>query len=541
MEDLFYNVPNRRKAFRSPSEEYTRILDIVGRYAVHCSHVAFSVKKHGESGPGMSVPISASIVDRIKQIHGSSLGNELISFEKSDGRYGFKASGWSSNANYHAKRTTILLFINHRSVESSLVKKAIEETYAMFLPKGGRPIVYLSLEIDPARVDVNVHPTKKEVHFLSEDETIELVCNEIRDRLAQVDTSRTFKAQGLLPGVSTTMTPARSPSAEHAHSAGPGSGSRPGTTKKPYENNLVRTDSKARKITSMLPPALSTRTTEDCTQAASHGFQYETIEKEQVSIRLTSIKNLRAEVRDAMHNELTEMFATHTYVGLVDERRRLVALQSGVKLYLIDYGMVANDFFYQVGLTDFGNFGRIMLNPPADLQELIRVGAQVERDANPEVNLDVEQIVARVHKQLMSRKAMLKEYFALDISDESKLESLPLMLKGYMPNLAKLPRFLVRLGPYVDWTDEQKCFETFLTELAAFYTPEKIPIKVEKEDGGPSDEAPALTQRREEMLYMLEHVLFPAFKSRIVATKGLLKGCVEIANLKGLYRVFERC
>lgn len=45
VEDLFYNVPNRRQAFRNPNDEYTKILDIVGRYAVHCEGVAFSCKK----------------------------------------------------------------------------------------------------------------------------------------------------------------------------------------------------------------------------------------------------------------------------------------------------------------------------------------------------------------------------------------------------------------------------------------------------------------------------------------------------------------
>ena len=45
VEDLFYNVPSRRRAFRNPSDEYAKILDVVGRYAIHCSGVAFSCKK----------------------------------------------------------------------------------------------------------------------------------------------------------------------------------------------------------------------------------------------------------------------------------------------------------------------------------------------------------------------------------------------------------------------------------------------------------------------------------------------------------------
>ena len=560
VEDLFYNVPNRRRAFRSPSEEYAKILDVVGRYAVHCTGIAFSIKKHGESGVGISIPATASRVDRIRQLHGAAVANELVEFGTSDLKWGFKVTGWTSNANYHVKRTTILLFINHRSVESSAIKKALEQTYSTFLPKGGHPFVYLSLDIDPARVDVNVHPTKREVHFLNEDEIIEVVCNEIKEKLAKVDTSRTFLAQTLLPGIP-PMTPAQSRTeiASESSPTAEGAALKTPVNKKPYENNLVRTDSKMRKITSMLPPSVIPHDSldDDSAHIQQDGIQYETTDREQVTIRLTSIKTLRAAVRDAMHNGLTEIFASHTFVGLVDDFRRLAAIQAGVKLFLVDYGLVSNEFFYQVGLTDFGNFGSIVLDPPPDLKELLEVAARFEKDAQgPGVDLDVEHVSNMVLAQLISRKEMLKEYFSLDISDEGRLLSIPLLLKGYMPSLTKLPRFLLRLGPFVDWTDEQKCFESFLRELSSFYVPEKLPPKgkigpsTNNSDvgtpGSSDGEEDAqyeemIEKRRGELLRVLEHVLFPAFRSRIVATNSLLKGTVEVANLKGLYRVFERC
>ena len=553
VEDLFYNAPNRRRAFRSPSEEYAKILDVVSRHAVHCTGVAFSIKKQGESGTGISTSATASTVDRIRQLHGSTVANEIVEFNTSDQKWGFRASGWASNANYHVKRTTILLFINHRSVESSAVKKAMEQTYSTFLPKGGHPFIYLSLDIDPARVDVNVHPTKREVHFLNEDEIIESVCNAIREKLAKVDTSRTFLAQTLLPGVP-PMTPVRSgtggagespPVVERASLKTPApkkNGS--------YENNLVRTDSKLRKITSMLPPTLTSHGSLDDkpAHAGQDGVHYETTNQEQVTIRLTSIKALRAAVRDAMHDGLTEIFASHTYVGLVDDFRRLAAIQAGVKLYLVDYGLISNEFFYQVGLTDFGNFGSIVLDPPPDLKELLQVAARSENDVQaPGVHLDIEHIGNTVLAQLLSRKEMLKEYFSIDISEEGRLTTIPLLLKGYMPSLTKLPRFLLRLGPFVDWTDERKCFESFLRELASFYVPEKLPPKArEYASAGLGAKVEAqyeemMEKRSAEMVRVLEHVLFPAFRSRIVATSALLKGTVEVANLKGLYRVFERC
>ncbi|KAL8935284.1 MAG: hypothetical protein Q9216_005503 [Gyalolechia sp. 2 TL-2023] len=532
VEDLFYNVPSRQKAFRSPSEEYAKILDVVGRYAVHCTGVAFSCKKHGESSLSISTPSNASTVDCIRQIHGSAVANELIEFTVSDQKWGFSASGWTSNANYHVKKTTILLFINHRSVESTSIKKAVEQTYSTFLPKGGHPFVYLSLEIDPQRVDVNVHPTKREVNFLNEDEIIESICNEISLKLSSVDTSRTFTTQSLLPGANTpvAMIPKAQIGARKSTQKLPSS-----AVSRPSENNMIRTDPYSRKITSMLSQSNSESSIPpkvayiESPRAATH-------------CRLTTIKELRAAVRDAMHNSLTEIFASHTYVGLVDAYRRITAIQGGVKLFLVDYGMICNEFFYQVGLTDFGNFGVIRFEPALDVKSLVKIGVESEK---VDENVAWQEIADMVTAQLVERREMLLEYFQMEISVSGELVSLPILIKDYMPSMLKLPRFLMRLGPCVDWTEEKACFHTFLKELADFYTPQKIPKRtdeveekseVETKTG---DNALGGISSHDDMAQVLEHVLFPTLKSKFIATRGLLKGVIEVGNLKGLYKVFE--
>jgi len=573
VEDLFYNVPTRRRAFRSPSEEYAKILDVVGRYAVHCAGVAFSCRKHGDSGVSISTPGAANTVDRIRQIHGSAVANELVQFRVEDDKLGFRSSGLVTNANYHVKKTVILLFINHRAVESTVVKRAVEQTYSAFLPKGGHPFVYIDLEVEPQRVDVNVHPTKREVNFLNEDEIIEAICNEIRSKLAKVDSSRTFLTQSVLPGMGVPTIESLSHDVEDQECRPSATPKTPGTTKKPYEHNLVRTDSKVRKITSMLSPAVpGTASRIDDAEDTPYtvldeGLQYESTDREPIRIALTSVKNLRAGVRANMHNNLTEMIASHTYVGLVDERRRIAAIQSGVKLYLVDYGMLCSEFFYQIGLTDFGNFGIIKLDPAPNLVDLLRIAAEAERESRKaqrqqqkrseaeeesEIFTNAPEIVANT---LIERREMLDEYFSLQISEEGDLISIPLLLKGYLPSLGKLPRFLLRLGPYVDWSSEEECFRTFLRELAAFYTPEQLPLppsltgtkdndreeahelQIENDTG----EDEAIQQRRLQIGRMLEHTIFPALRARMVATTRLLRGVVEVADLKGLYRVFERC
>ncbi|CAA9964889.1 DNA mismatch repair protein mutL [Pyrenophora teres f. maculata] len=553
VEDLFYNVPSRRRAFRSASEEYAKILELVGRYAVHCEGVAFSCKKMGENNSNsVTVPAAASAKDRIRQIHGSSAANELVELNVEDDRWGFKCKGWVSSANYSAKRTQMLLFINHRSVESPVIKKSVEQTYATFLPKGGHPFFYLSLEIEPQRVDVNVHPTKREVHFLNEDEIIAVVCDSIRDNLSKVDTSRSFMTQSLLSNPKVPFATPMKPTIP----ATPGTGdtsdrsvSRAPQTvpKKRNGGSLVRTDASARKITSMLQPQKSVEEIANDEKEK----EYEITEKEPVACRLTSISDLRAEVRDAMHNELTEMISSHTFVGVVDEQKRIAAIQGGVKLFLVDYAMMCNEYFYQVGLTDFANYGSIRFSPPLPLRDLLRIAVEQEKkkagDAAGEVDWD--EVIDVVRKQLIDKAPLLREYFSMNITAEGELCSIPLLMKDYTPCMAKLPQFLLRLGPHVNWNEEKGCFQTILRELASFYVPESLPLSPEAQGkhGGKGkdrvvEEDAEITMRRKKLLRTLEFNIFPACKARLVATKGLLEsGVMEVANLKGLYRVFERC
>lgn len=228
-----------------------------------------------------------------------------------------------------------------RSVESTLIRKSVEATYAIFLPKGGHPFVYLSIEIEPHRVDVNIHPTKREVNFLHEDEIVELITGKIREHLAAVDTSRSFLTQTLIPGAGAK--PALLPNNDLQVQPGPagnapqGNRSAPGkavqTTRKLYENNLNRVDAKAQKITTLFK------------QQSSIGIETEneTITdepREWQEYNYKTLKRLRADVRESIHNGLSEVFRDHTFVGIVDESRRLAAMQHGVKLYLVDYAAV---------------------------------------------------------------------------------------------------------------------------------------------------------------------------------------------------------
>jgi DNA mismatch repair protein MLH1 len=103
----------------------------------------------------------------------------------------WSAQIYITSSHYQARKTTFLLFINHRLVDSPRFKRALETAYIGSLPKHACPFIYLSLLLPPHTVDVNVHPTKREVHFLDEDAIVEAVADEVQKALLKGEKART--------------------------------------------------------------------------------------------------------------------------------------------------------------------------------------------------------------------------------------------------------------------------------------------------------------------------------------------------------------
>lgn len=74
-------------------------------------------------------------------------------------------NGQVTNANYSHKRPQYIFFINNRLVECGSIRRTVESVYSEILPKHAHPFVYLSIHMPPQHIDVNVHPTKKEVNI----------------------------------------------------------------------------------------------------------------------------------------------------------------------------------------------------------------------------------------------------------------------------------------------------------------------------------------------------------------------------------------
>ncbi|SCU89667.1 LAME_0E04852g1_1 [Lachancea meyersii CBS 8951] len=573
VEDLFYNVHSRLRALRSPNEELAKILDCVGRYAINAFQIGFSCKKFGDSQFALSVKANSTTRERIRAIFGRVVGENLVELNLAENpQFGVSAHGQVSNLNFVSKKAiTPVLFINNRLVTCDPLRRALNQVYGSYLAKGNKPFIFLSLSIRPDLVDVNVHPTKREVRFLHDDEIVELVASRLEDALASVDTSRSFTTTSIYTPNPVSIREGLGQPHSHLINNMPVSSV---TNKiKRQENKMVRIDSSQNKITnylktaeihpgpsgnafdSQLGQAVSVNLSPDSTTqtqeiesndsvANARDPVYSVLRSEWSDVNLASVKTLRKMVDDDTSKELTNAFANLTYVGVVDEQRRLATIQHELRLYLVDYGSICYNLFYQIGLTDFANFGKIYLELEASLSadKGIVIQDLLIQTLNPGGNL-----VASLLQKIWDMKEMLDEYFSIEIHGNSndlrsiRIASVPLLLKGYMPPLSKLPYFLYRLGNKVDWSDEMPCLHGILQQIALLYVPEVIERIDPEDESVESEERAAYVAKVDLMTATLEQTIFPCIKKRLLVPKSLKSSVIEVANLPGLYKVFERC
>jgi DNA mismatch repair protein MutL len=160
-EDLFFNTPARRKFLKSEGTEYSHAQDAFLRVALGVPAVAMSLTHNGRRA--FNLPVSDAQT-RIERILGDEFGAAAIAVSGDGGA--FKLSGLIAAPTYsRAGRDEQYVYVNGRFVRDKLVSHAIRSAYEDVLHHQRQPAYALFLEIDPALVDVNVHPAKSEVRF----------------------------------------------------------------------------------------------------------------------------------------------------------------------------------------------------------------------------------------------------------------------------------------------------------------------------------------------------------------------------------------
>ena len=163
--DLFYNTPARRKFLKSERTESSKISEMVTKLALANPAIAFTFTNNGRTT--MKTGGTGDLRETIANIYGPNVARDVFAISADqDGisleGYVGKPSVLKSNRNWQT------CIVNHRIVHNPLMFKAIDNAYHAMLPKSGYPFAMLHLHVDPATIDVNVHPAKTEIKFSDE-------------------------------------------------------------------------------------------------------------------------------------------------------------------------------------------------------------------------------------------------------------------------------------------------------------------------------------------------------------------------------------
>jgi DNA mismatch repair protein MutL len=167
VEDLFGNVPARRKFLRSAPAEAGRVQELVAHYALAFPEIRFQLSVEGRTG--LSSPGNGRPAEALLAVYGAEVAAGMLEVHGEDPEAGYQVEGFASAPSLHrANRGYMTFFVNRRWVQNRLLAFAVEEAYHDLLPERRYPIAVLNLTLPYDQVDVNCHPAKREVRFHQE-------------------------------------------------------------------------------------------------------------------------------------------------------------------------------------------------------------------------------------------------------------------------------------------------------------------------------------------------------------------------------------
>lgn len=163
VDDLFFNVPARRKFLKREQTELLHCEDAVTRLALAHPEVGFTLEHEGKE-IWSSPPSATEPIQRAAAVLGSEAAPHLLTIEER--RLGLTVTGFIAAPEFTLSNARgLMTFVNHRYIRDRGLTASIQRAYQDSLPPGRQPVALVFIEIDPRAVDVNVHPQKLEVRF----------------------------------------------------------------------------------------------------------------------------------------------------------------------------------------------------------------------------------------------------------------------------------------------------------------------------------------------------------------------------------------
>lgn len=411
-ENMFALMPGRRESLGSASEELRDCIHLVQMYAIQRHTVRFSVNA-GDRLNGIVTPGVVTRLALLQELYKhQALERELLAIQCT--AEGVQVEGFVSNANYSLAKSEFILFVNDRLVESEALRTTLHHFYSAYMPEHFL-FVYLSLSVPPELLDVNLHPTKREVKFGHET----LVFNSIQTCI-QTELSKSEQQRTLVVRTLTQSTARKGPSSQ------------------------IRTDWTSSQLDWKIkvPVQLPAQTEQ-----------------------LKSVYELRQAV---VSGDLQQLFDQFTFVGCLDMERVLVQYSTG--LYLLKVGAVLEELVYQYILDHFSQLPCLAISP-LSINELINQALNQPRVGYSSVlHGPKEHLVNTAVGRLEARAELLATYFSLKL-DQGNLIQVPQVCEGNLTGRENLlGELLLRLTTDVRWDSEKSCFDGVARQLAWWFS-----------------------------------------------------------------------
>lgn len=177
VEDIFYNIPARKKFLKKDTYESNLINDLLYRLAIANPSIGFKYMNNDKVI--FDLFSDQSLYERINSLYGydTAINMKKVNIESDK----FKIRGYiSNNLLYRSNKKNQLLYINNRTVKNDAISKVINEAYKSTIPLNRFPVFFLFIDIDPSMLDVNIHPAKTEVKIQDMDELLILLNSNLK-------------------------------------------------------------------------------------------------------------------------------------------------------------------------------------------------------------------------------------------------------------------------------------------------------------------------------------------------------------------------
>lgn len=183
VKDLFYNTPARLKFLKSEKIELSYIAEILQSIAIAKPDVSITLIYDGKTP--LKTSGSGDLLCVLTEVYSNSIASELRKINKEDELSKLQATGYCSTPEFtRSTKKSIYVFVNGRVVKCPVILKAIDTAYKNLLPSGKYPFVCLNLDLPASDVDVNVHPTKKEVRYKNPNQIFNFIYSSVLGALS---------------------------------------------------------------------------------------------------------------------------------------------------------------------------------------------------------------------------------------------------------------------------------------------------------------------------------------------------------------------